>query len=159
MIGFNKGLVLEKIRGGLRKLWRVKNTVKYYSGYTGEHYKLRAGFVTNLASTPFFMWWIIPPFGKYAWECALHDYLYSGDVYITRKDADIVFLEALTHGKTTHWQSMMLYRSVRYFGWLYYRETPDSIQLITYVKWALKALALAGVASAGYYYDIASILM
>lgn len=34
-------------------------------------------FVTDYASTPWFLWWILPPFGPYKFAAVIHDYLYK----------------------------------------------------------------------------------
>lgn len=50
------------------------------------------GWVTDMASTPRFIWSIFPPFGKYGFASVIHDYLYeSPEILVSRKFADAEF--------------------------------------------------------------------
>jgi hypothetical protein len=58
-----------------------------------------AGFLTDGASVPRFLWPIFPPFGRYNKASLLHDYLYHFgricSTRVTRKQADDLFLDAM----------------------------------------------------------------
>lgn len=47
--------------------------------YQGQREKfiVPAGFTTDLASVPKFLWWILPPFGRHSRAAVLHDWLYT----------------------------------------------------------------------------------
>lgn len=50
------------------------------------------GWVTDMASTPRFIWSIFPPFGRYGFASVIHDYLYeSPEILVSRKFADAEF--------------------------------------------------------------------
>lgn len=47
-----------------------------YKGYEGIYFKISKGFVTNGASIPRALWWVLSPFDpRYIEECTVHDYL------------------------------------------------------------------------------------
>lgn len=100
--------------------------------------KVNAGYVTDFASVPRIFWSIFPPFGKYTKAAVLHDMLCDAylekktwsyvltddsDVtieererLITRKEADLIFkeaMEAIKVPKVTRW---FLYTSVRVYA-------------------------------------------
>lgn len=62
-----------------------------------------AGFLTDGASVPRPLWWLVPPWGAYGQAATLHDILCETKtlfhneipVTITRKEADTIFLEAM----------------------------------------------------------------
>lgn len=84
-----------------------------------------AKFVTDLASTPKFLWLTFAPFGKHTDAAIVHDYLYSKDcIYkeIDRKEADLIFLELMKLLEVPFWKRQAMYRGVRAFGWLYFRK-------------------------------------
>ena len=87
------------------------------------------GFITDLASIPRIFWSILPPFSRYTDGAIVHDFLYrrSGFVenayhgdyrHLTRKECDGVLLEAMQDCNTPRWQRVVIYRAVRWFGWL-----------------------------------------
>jgi hypothetical protein len=52
-----------------------------------------AGFKSDLASTPSWLWSIYPPFGRYTYAAVVHDYLYCKDAVI------LTDIDALGGGK------------------------------------------------------------
>jgi hypothetical protein len=83
------------------------------------------GFVTDGASIPRLFWGILHPYGSYFPAALLHDYLYSprSDSYkFTRKQADLLFFEAMFNlGVPWHWRHIM-YKAVRRFGGFSYKK-------------------------------------
>lgn len=81
------------------------------------------GFITDFASVPRIFWNIIPPFGEYSSAAVIHDFLYNrhGDVpegkHRSRKDCDLIFLEAMEVMSVPWWKRQVMYRAVRTFGW------------------------------------------
>lgn len=88
-----------------RDFWVV---LKSFSYYTGKKEDLRtitvpAGYLSDGASSPRVVWWLVPPMGRYGQAAVVHDYLCEylmiNDrgvmVPITRKEADKIFLEAM----------------------------------------------------------------
>jgi len=112
--------------------WRLKDSFEYYIGLKekGEVVIVPAGFVTDFASFPVFIWrflmWWLPFWAKYSKPSPIHDQLYRSkkimDVAVTRKRADEVFLEAMLVAWREHWSGKLIaymeYYGVRVFGWL-----------------------------------------
>jgi len=75
------------------------------------------GFVTDFASSPFFVWSFIPPWGRYSKAAVIHDYIYQTKIR-TRKEADDIFLEAMLVLGVPAWKAKLMYWGVRTFGWI-----------------------------------------
>ena len=59
----------------------------------------------------------VPDDNQYKWEACLHDYLYrTKSVKITRREADLVFKEAMEVGVVAGWKEVSLYSAVYCFG-------------------------------------------
>lgn len=80
-----------------------------------------AGFVTDLASIPRALRWMLNPNGKSRRAAVLHDFLYTGQ-HLSRKDSDLLFLAALKADGVSLIQRQLLYRGVRMGGWMFYNE-------------------------------------
>lgn len=74
-----------------------------------------AGTVTDLATTPRWLWSVLPPFGHYAKAAIVHDYLYQQAVG-SKRYADGVFLEAMTVLGVPRWRRVVMYWAVRVCG-------------------------------------------
>jgi hypothetical protein len=78
----------------------------------GRPILIPAGFITDCASIPRFLWPILPPFGEYTKAAILHDWLYQfGD--FTRAESDWTFLEAMIALDVPVWKQWALYSGVR----------------------------------------------
>ena len=89
-----------------------------------ENYKeIPAGFITDGASIPRFLWAIIdPPFkSDYIEVYVEHDYDYSVGV-ISRKDADDKMLEGLKAKGMGYFKRYTIYFAVRMFGASHYNK-------------------------------------
>jgi len=100
------------------------------SEYSKDVILVPYGFITDFASVPSFMWWLIPPWGKYGKAAVVHDYVYQhhaikqgGVVILTfdRKMADKVFLEAMDVLGVRIWRKYPMYWAVRLFGGMAWR--------------------------------------
>lgn len=80
-----------------------------------------AKFETDFASSPFFVWPFIPPWGCYSKAAVIHDFLYR-ERKRTRKEADEIFLEAMAVLKVPAWQRYLMFWGVRGFAWLAWRK-------------------------------------
>ena len=84
--------------------------------------EVEAGFDTDYASVPRGLWNLYPPDGEYTEAAVIHDFLYwhqalcEGGLPITRKQADTVFLEAMTALGIGWFTRHVLYRAVRLGG-------------------------------------------
>jgi hypothetical protein len=82
----------------------------------GCAYIVPPGFVTDFASTPRLLWWLIPPFGRHSAASALHDWLYAADRGVTRRRADGLFREAMVALEVAAWKRNLMYVFVRIAG-------------------------------------------
>lgn len=82
------------------------------------------GFITNFASVPRIFRNIVQQWGDHGKAAVIHDYLYSsGNFYnLTRKEADLVFLEAMKYSKVPFLKRQLLYRLVRLFGGSHFKK-------------------------------------
>ena len=88
---------------------RVVEGFRYYIGNEGSnrYVDVPACFLTDGASVPVFLHWLIRPYGDYAQACTLHDYLceryeitvvtngVAAQVKIDRKEIDRILYEAM----------------------------------------------------------------
>ena len=92
--------------------------------------RVPAGFKTDLASIPQFLWSVLPPVGRYDRAAVVHDYLYRFNG-CTRKEADDVLFEAMAVLGVRATQRWTIYAGVRAGGWLpwkNYREgKPETV--------------------------------
>ena len=113
--------------------WKLIRSFEYYRGDTilKETVTVPAGFVTDFASSPRPFWWLVSPWGKYGKAAIIHDFLYQWHGYeyplhgwadVTRKQADDIFLEAMTVLGVKPWRSRLMYWAVRLFGWFAWRK-------------------------------------
>ena len=109
--------------------WKLIRTFIYEVGRKGSGVaiKVPAGFVTDFASSPPPIWWLIPPWGVYGKAAILHDYLYQNHHIcrqagrlqrVTREYADDIFREAMIVLGVAPWRVSLMYYGVRAFGWL-----------------------------------------
>lgn len=97
-------------------------TVKPFAYLTKDDHVITVpeGFETDAASVPRWAWSIFPPTGKYLEAAIIHDWLYSsqkiGGEWITRKEADQIFYEAMTELDIKLWRRWLIYRAVRLGG-------------------------------------------
>lgn len=81
-----------------------------------------AGFETDFASVPRWLWWLMPPLGRYSRAALVHDYLYQHHDAMSRFLADALFRELMFHLGVPAWKRLAMYWGVRLFGWLYWRD-------------------------------------
>ncbi|MDP2729295.1 MAG: DUF1353 domain-containing protein [Dehalococcoidales bacterium] len=117
MSSFTTPLVVSPLTDGRR--WRLVFPFGYDVGYegSGDRITVPLGFVTDFASTPFPIWGIIPPWGKYGKAAVVHDYLYMVKAR-TRKQSDDIFREGMVVLKVDPVRVFLMYWAVRLFGWL-----------------------------------------
>jgi hypothetical protein len=83
------------------------------------------GFVTDFASVPKLLHFLIPPFGRHAPAAVLHDYVYAIGEKKARKLADKLFLYAMQESGVDYLRRSVMYRMVRTFGWKGYGLASD----------------------------------
>ncbi|EMK0255628.1 DUF1353 domain-containing protein [Salmonella enterica] len=120
MSGFTSPAVLVML-GGYR--WRVYEPFSFYlTDDNSDVIEVPAGFVTDLATIPRIFWVLLPPDGRYAKAAIIHDYLYDNALR-TKKEADLIFLDAMTVLGVPKWKRVIMYNAVRLFGRGNYRKT------------------------------------
>ena len=128
---FQRPLVVELLDG---KRWRLANSFQYITRVFGAKVSIsiKADFETDFASIPKFLWFL-PYWAKYSKASIIHDWLYRFKSIngrpITRKEADLVFYEAMLRAWRNHKSGPLVawleYTSVRLFGWLAWRKKKE----------------------------------
>ena len=80
---------------------------------------LKPGFKTDGASIPRLLWRVFgSPYDPDIFPSAIgHDGLYRGEV-VPRKDADLAFLRMMEKSGVPEKKRRLIYRGVRWFGWI-----------------------------------------
>lgn len=99
------------------KRWVLVSKLNYDVGCKGSGYTIIVGngFITDFASVPRLLWLFMSCWGIYGNGAVIHDWLYWQQ-YTSRREADAIFLEAMTVLKTPKFKKFILYRAVRWFG-------------------------------------------
>jgi len=116
MSSFTDNLVVEKLAP---RLWRTYRAFEYHIGALNSTNVIYVpeGFLTDFASIPRVFWIWLPPDGIYTQAAVLHDYLYNTKMF-ERKTCDKIFKEAMTILKVDKFNKYMIYKAVRWFGWI-----------------------------------------
>lgn len=77
------------------------------------NFTVPAGFVSDGASTPEFMWSWIPPVDTYFPAAVVHDYLLETATGLRRKDIDKIFYQCLKELKISFFKRYIMYIGVR----------------------------------------------
>lgn len=117
MSSFTKDLIVEVLDSG-RKFRLVESFSYYRKDDISNIITIPKGFITDFATTPRILWSVLPPFGRYAKACVLHDFLCENAKIgnISRKYADSVFKEALKVSKVHFFTRNVLYIGVRIYA-------------------------------------------
>lgn len=108
--------------------FRLTKPFFYYVGDKSDvdNIVVPAGFTTDFASIPRFLWRIIgtPTSADYRNAAVLHDFLYclGKDSGRSRKECDDIFYDAMTVLNVSWWKKNMIYRGVRLGGQSSYDE-------------------------------------
>lgn len=100
------GLVYDRpaSQKGGTDFYRITVEVIYVSK-AGTRFVVPKGYLTDGASIPPALWFILPPIGEYWRACVLHDYLCNNyRRLMTRADIDALLYEALDAENVTHWK-------------------------------------------------------
>lgn len=133
MTGFTNSLKTEWLDNGK---WRVTESFRFYSGEQGSSIfvEVPEGFVTDLASVPRALRWLVPKVGKDSMASIVHDRLYAtgtmsaanivndneylSDSAISRSMADGMYHQAMKALRVGRWRRIALYHAVSAFGWV-----------------------------------------
>ncbi len=94
-------------------LW--KTSVDFNFTVNEREYTIPKGFISNLASTPRFIWMFLPPAtGRYRVPSLIHDYMYDcgGD----RAYCDTVYYYCMLKYDVPNWKAKIIYTAVKWFG-------------------------------------------
>lgn len=131
MSSFTSELIVEPLEDG--KTWILKRPFTYHVGskYSKDYVKVPRGFKTDFASVPKIFTLMLPSWAKFQKSAVLHDYLYRWQgyyrdvhktVYVNRKEADDIFLEAMLiefrNHKSGKFIAYLEYWAVRLFAQL-----------------------------------------
>lgn len=121
MSSFTDPLIVSPLPDG--RNWVLVEEFDYDVGAegSGDTVHVPAGFVTDFASVPQFLWSILPYWGKYGKAAVVHDYLYSTHQK-TKQETDRVFLEAMLVEGTPKSKAEIMYWAVRLFGFWAWRN-------------------------------------
>ncbi len=79
-------------------------------------FTVKAGFETDLASIPSIFQAIIPVLGRHRQPAIAHDWCYCGNTDLSKKDADLMFLDAMKSVGVGWWRRRSMYLAVRVGG-------------------------------------------
>lgn len=89
--------------------WYGRTTYRLLENKQVGDFIVPAGFITDGATIPRFLWCLLPPNGSYFDEAVLHDYLVRNYVHSTRKESDRYFYRVLKDNGKNKVLSHMLY--------------------------------------------------
>lgn len=110
---------LDLTPNGDGKTWRLLGDFRFSTNSRGtesEEMTVPEGFQTDFASVPPFLWSIISRWGKHGFGAVIHDWLYWNQ-HVTRKEADLIFLEAMEASHVGFFRRRIVYRALRLVGW------------------------------------------
>lgn len=121
---------LRKYQGGKADWWEVTDRVRVVCKlHRYGRFIIEVGFISDFASALQLLWWLIPPHGRTAMACIVHDYLYEKNpVNATRREVDRFWLELLKKSGVPKWQVWLMYYYVRALGWYNWKKYRDGEQ-------------------------------
>ena len=108
--------------GRKRALWQLLSPLVWEVTANGccVYIRVPEGFVSDLASFPWFLRWYYPPDGPWAPAAVVHDWLYY--MGVDRRLADVLFLLRMEQDGVWWVRILIFYAGLRLFGWLAYRR-------------------------------------
>lgn len=121
-LAYNKKLSLQ----ARKDLWNTRPGFRYYQGAKGSNrwVDVETDFVTDGATIPRILWWLLPPIGEYTQCTTLHDKLCTTyyvielvdgverRVPVTRKEIDAILKESLDVLEVTPWKKTIIMAGV-----------------------------------------------
>ena len=117
MSRFTEILLVSPLADG--KSWVIKKDFGYdvREEGSGDTINVPIGFMTDFASVPRPLWWLLPKWGKYGNAAVIHDYCYW-EQSRSRKKSDLIFHEAMQVLEVPDWKIFLMYYAVRLGGGL-----------------------------------------
>jgi len=112
-VGFDEWAVIQRLHDGTGHFKLLRDLM--YRSEAGSVYVVPRGFKTDLASVPRWLWPIFNPSGLFMSAAILHDHFCEND-WISRKDGDKIFLEAMLHSNVPRWKRYCIYAAVRAYA-------------------------------------------
>lgn len=119
MIRFVTKLELTPLHHLRTEQWAV--VAAFICDLDGSRIEVPAGFVTDLASTPRWLWAIFPPFGAWDEAAVLHDWLYRTGCR-PRAEADAALYHGSIECGASRAKAWLMWAAVRLFGKQFYRR-------------------------------------
>lgn len=113
MAGFDDWAEIKHLHDGTKNFVLCNNIV--YHSNAGSIYTVDAGFITDLASIPHFLWPFYPPHDLYLTAAILHD-KFCEATWISRKEGDLLFREAMSHSHVDKFDRNIIYAGVRAYA-------------------------------------------
>ena len=113
---FQSELVISPKNG---KEWALREQLLYSSSKQNRVISAPKGFVCDLTSIPRIFRPLFPVHGKHTRAAVIHDWLYAKKTG-KRKDADLIFLEAMSELGVSRFKRYAMYSAVRAGGWIYW---------------------------------------
>ena len=124
-----------------KDLWKLIPGFRYYIGVenSNNYVDVPTGFITDGATIPRWLWWLLPPIGEYSQATTLHDYLcrtYSittinnevvTEKEITRKQVDLILEESLKVLETAPWKIKCIMLGVTLYRVIFNPTKPINI--------------------------------
>lgn len=107
---FSRGLVVCQLPG---YRWEVYKEFQCTNEFVDV--VVPKGYVTDLASIPRALWWFMPPAGRHAQACVVHDFMYDNAIS-TKELADKGFHAGLLELGIPRWRAYAMYLAVKWFG-------------------------------------------
>lgn len=119
--------------------WRIDRAVTFHVGGKDSEdiITVPEGFITDFASVPWPASMFIPLSGRHNMAAVVHDFIYSllGEMSIpynfkkrTRKECDLIFLEALRASGCNEIKSQIMYRAVRIGAWISWNKHAERVR-------------------------------
>ena len=115
MSKFTDVLIVSPLADG--RTWVTRKEFGYDIGEegSGNSIDVPIGFMTDFASVPRPLWWLIPRWGKYGNAAVIHDYCYWEQRF-SRKEADRIFREGMEVLGVPKCKRTLMYCAVRLGG-------------------------------------------
>lgn len=124
-----------------KSIWDTLPGFRYYIGSEGsnEYVDVETGFLTDGATIPRFLWWLLPPVDEYSQATTLHDKLcrtytitrvvngIATEVKISRKRIDEILKEAMEVLEVTPWKKEAIMLGVNTYRVLFNPSQPKTL--------------------------------
>lgn len=124
-----------------KSIWDTLPGFRYYIGSEGsnEYVDVETGFLTDGATIPRFLWWLLPPIDEYSQATTLHDKLcrtytitrvvngIATEVKISRKRIDEILKEAMEVLEVTPWKKEAIILGVNTYRVLFNPSQPKTL--------------------------------